>query len=45
MIDEVEKRSPAGFDDVEDVLSHKEREAIVKGYAKTAGFAAGNAPK
>lgn len=45
VIDEVEKRSPAGFDDVEDVLSHKEREAIVKGYAKTAGFAAGNAPK
>lgn len=40
VIDEVEKRSPAGFDDVDKVLSFAEREAIVKGYAKMAGFAA-----
>lgn len=38
VIDEVEKRSPAGFDDVNDVLSSDERKAIVKGYAKMAGF-------
>jgi 2-polyprenyl-6-methoxyphenol hydroxylase-like FAD-dependent oxidoreductase len=40
VIDEVEKRSPAGFDNIDDVLSFGEREAIVKGYAKMAGFAA-----
>ena len=40
VIDEVEKRAPAGFTDVETVLPHAEREAIVKGYAATAGFAA-----
>ncbi len=38
VIDEVEKRSPEGFDDVNDVLSAAERKAIVKGYAKKAGF-------
>ena len=38
VIDEVEKRSPAGFDDIDDVLSHAERNAIVKGYATMAGF-------
>ncbi len=38
VIDEVEKRSPAGFDDVNDVLTPGEREAIVNGYAKMAGF-------
>lgn len=38
VIDEVEKRSPAGFKDVEDVLSYADREAIVKGYANMAGF-------
>lgn len=38
VIDEVEKRSPAGFDDVNDVLTSEEREAIVNGYAKMAGF-------
>lgn len=38
VIDEVEKRSPAGFADIEDVLSYADREAIVKGYAKMAGF-------
>ena len=40
VIDEVEKLAPEGFDDVNDVLSHDERQAIVRGYAKLAGFAA-----
>lgn len=40
VIDEVEKLSPAGFDDIDKVLSFDERQAIVKGYAKMAGFAA-----
>ena len=40
VIDEVEKRAPAGFADIESVLSHAERAAIVRGYAGTAGFAA-----
>ena len=39
VIDEVEKRAPAGFEFVDRVLSHSEREAIVKGYAGKAGFA------
>jgi 5-methylphenazine-1-carboxylate 1-monooxygenase len=39
VIDEVEKRAPAGFDDVNAVLSHAERQAIVGGYAGKAGFA------
>ena len=38
VIDEVEKLAPAGFDDVERVMSHAEREAIVRGYAGKAGF-------
>ena len=38
VIDEVEKLAPAGFDYVDRVLSHSEREAIVKGYAGKAGF-------
>ena len=38
VIDEVEKLAPAGFKDVDSVLSHAEREAIVKGYAGRAGF-------
>jgi 5-methylphenazine-1-carboxylate 1-monooxygenase len=38
VIDEVEKRAPAGFEFVDRVLSHVEREAIVKGYAGKAGF-------
>ena len=38
VIDEVEKLAPAGFDDVDRVLGHAEREAIVKGYAGKAGF-------
>ncbi len=40
VIDEVEKRAPAGFSNVETILSYSEREAIVRGYAATAGFAA-----
>jgi 5-methylphenazine-1-carboxylate 1-monooxygenase len=39
VIDEVERRAPDGFEDIDDVLSHAEREAIVKGYAQLAGFA------
>ena len=39
VIDEVERRAPDGFARIDDVLSHAEREAIVKGYAKLAGFA------
>ena len=39
VIDEVERRAPDGFSDIDDVLSHAEREAIVKGYAQLAGFA------
>ena len=42
VIDEVEKRAPAGFDDVERVMSREERAAIVGGYAGTAGFARPN---
>ena len=38
VIDEVERLAPAGFDYVDRVLSHGEREAIVKGYAGKAGF-------
>ncbi|MFK7880435.1 flavin-dependent oxidoreductase [Roseobacter sp.] len=38
VIDEVEKRSPQGFEDVNAVLGHSDREAIVKGYANMAGF-------
>ncbi|MGF3022270.1 flavin-dependent oxidoreductase [Methylobacterium aquaticum] len=41
VIDEVEKRAPAGFSRIEDVLSHAERQAIVGGYAGKAGFAVG----
>lgn len=38
VIDEVEKRAPGGFRDVNDVLSHEHRRAIVGGYASMAGF-------
>jgi 5-methylphenazine-1-carboxylate 1-monooxygenase len=40
VIDEIEKLAPAGFDDIDTVLSHDQRLAIVRGYAGTAGFAA-----
>jgi 5-methylphenazine-1-carboxylate 1-monooxygenase len=39
VIDAVEARAPRGFEDVESVLSHEQREAIVRGYAQKAGFA------
>lgn len=39
VIDAVEALAPDGFDDIDAVLSHAEREAIVKGYAQKAGFA------
>ncbi|MGH2877088.1 MAG: FAD-dependent monooxygenase, partial [Solirubrobacteraceae bacterium] len=39
VIDAVEALAPDGFDDVESVLPYAEREAIVRGYARRAGFA------
>ena len=39
VIDEVEKRAPGGFSDVDAVMPRAERQAIVRGYAGTAGFA------
>ena len=39
VIDAVEALAPDGFDDIEAVLPHAEREAIVRGYARKAGFA------
>ncbi len=39
VIDAVEALAPDGFDDVETVLRYADREAIVRGYAKKAGFA------
>ncbi len=39
VIDVLEERAPDGFDDVEAVASHAERETIVRGYAQMAGFA------
>ena len=39
VIDEVERRAPDGFSDIDEVLSRAKREAIVKGYAQIAGFA------
>ena len=38
VIDAVEKLAPAGFSNIDDVMSYHEREARVKGYAATAGF-------
>ena len=39
VIDLVEARAPDGFDDLDAVASHAEREAIVRGYASLAGYA------
>ena len=39
VIDMVEARAPNGFEDIEKVASHAEREAVVRGYASIAGFA------
>ncbi|MGE3149355.1 MAG: flavin-dependent oxidoreductase [Pseudorhodoplanes sp.] len=38
VIDAVEARAPDGFSNIDDVLSYEERQAIVHGYAATAGF-------
>jgi 5-methylphenazine-1-carboxylate 1-monooxygenase len=39
VIDVVEELAPDGFANIDDVLSHDRRQAIVRGYASTAGFA------
>jgi 5-methylphenazine-1-carboxylate 1-monooxygenase len=39
VIDAVEQRAPDGFTDIDAVLSYEQRQAIVRGYAATAGFA------
>jgi 5-methylphenazine-1-carboxylate 1-monooxygenase len=39
VIDAVETLAPDGFSKIDDVLSHEQRMAIVRGYASTAGFA------
>jgi len=39
VIDAVESRAPQGFDELESVLSYGHREAIVRGYARLAGYA------
>lgn len=38
VIDLIEARAPDGFDDIDRVASHAEREAVVRGYASLAGF-------
>ena len=43
VIDLVESRAPDGFDDIDTVASHEERERVVRGYASLAGFAPNNA--
>jgi 2-polyprenyl-6-methoxyphenol hydroxylase-like FAD-dependent oxidoreductase len=40
VIDAVEQLAPDGFTDIDKVLSYAQREAIVRGYAHKAGFAA-----
>src|SRR6201989_742901 len=40
VIDAGEQLAPDGFDNIENVLSYSQREAIVRGYASKAGFAA-----
>ena len=40
VIDAVEQLAPDGFDNIDNVLSYSQREAIVRGYATKAGFAA-----
>jgi 2-polyprenyl-6-methoxyphenol hydroxylase-like FAD-dependent oxidoreductase len=39
VIDLVEARAPDGFNRIEDIASHAEREAMVRGYAAMAGYA------
>ncbi|MBL4758264.1 MAG: flavin-dependent oxidoreductase [Rhizobiales bacterium] len=38
VIDVIEERAPDGFDNIDEVASHDEREAIVKGYSTLAGY-------
>jgi hypothetical protein len=38
VIDVVEERAPDGFVNLDEVVSHSELEAIVKGYSRMAGF-------
>ena len=38
VIDVIEQLAPDGFEDIEAVLPHAERQAIVRGYASVAGF-------
>jgi 2-polyprenyl-6-methoxyphenol hydroxylase-like FAD-dependent oxidoreductase len=38
VIDVIEARAPAGFANLDEVASHAELEAIVRGYTKMAGF-------
>ncbi len=40
VIDEVERRAPEGFDDLDPIISYEERHKIVRGYAAMAGFTA-----
>lgn len=40
LIDAVEQLAPQGFTDVDTILNYEAREAIVRGYAAKAGFAA-----
>jgi len=40
VIDAVEQLAPQGFADIDTILSYEAREAIVRGYAAKAGFAA-----
>ena len=40
VIDAIEKLAPQGFSDIDAILSYDAREAIVRGYAAKAGFAA-----
>ena len=41
IIDIVESRAPEGFDNIKAVASYAERQAIVQGYARMAGYAPG----
>lgn len=38
VIDLAEARAPEGFDAIDDIIPYREREAIVRGYARMAGF-------
>ncbi|MEV7625259.1 flavin-dependent oxidoreductase [Actinoplanes sp. NPDC089786] len=44
VIDMVSQRAPDGFTNLDEVATREEIEAIIKGYAATAGFSTGNTP-